>query len=84
MSDDSVQQGSRKFLRRATTLVQTWLQSDLAVRRYELPKSRDSSQDSFGIVSGLQLGSPEKKNHLDIASAESCREYYKGEGGGFP
>jgi hypothetical protein len=36
------------------------------------------------IVLGLQLGSPGKKSHLDVASAESCREYYKGEGGGFP
>ncbi len=35
-------------------------------------------------VSGLHLGSPEKKSHLDVASARSCREYYKGEGGGFP
>jgi hypothetical protein len=35
-------------------------------------------------VLGLQLGSPGKKSHLDVASAESCREYYKGEGGGFP
>jgi hypothetical protein len=37
-----------------------------------------------GIVSGLHLGSPGKKSHLDVASAQSCREYYKGEGGGFP
>jgi hypothetical protein len=35
-------------------------------------------------VSRLQLGSPGKKNHLDVASAESCRVYYMGEGGGFP
>jgi hypothetical protein len=35
-------------------------------------------------VPGLQLGSPGKKSHLDVALAESCREYYKGEGGGFP
>jgi hypothetical protein len=35
-------------------------------------------------VSGLHLGSPEKKSHLDVALAESCREYYQGEGGGFP
>jgi hypothetical protein len=35
-------------------------------------------------VSGLLLGSPGKKSHLDVASALSCREYYKGEGGGFP
>jgi hypothetical protein len=37
-----------------------------------------------GTISGLQLGSPGKKSHLDVALAESCREYYKGEGGGFP
>jgi hypothetical protein len=37
-----------------------------------------------GIVSGLQLGSPGKKSHLDVASVESCRVYYMGEGGGFP
>jgi len=37
-----------------------------------------------GTVSGLQLGSPGKKSHLDVASTESCRVYYMGEGGGFP
>jgi hypothetical protein len=37
-----------------------------------------------GTISGLHLGSPEKKSHLDVASARSCRENYKGEGGGFP
>jgi hypothetical protein len=36
------------------------------------------------IVSGLHFGSPEKKSHLDVVFARSCREYYKGEGGGFP
>jgi hypothetical protein len=35
-------------------------------------------------ISGLPLGSPGKKSHLDVASVESCRVYYKGEGGGFP
>jgi hypothetical protein len=35
-------------------------------------------------VSGLFLGSLGKKSHLDVASAESCIEYYMGEGGGFP
>ncbi len=58
--------------------------SDLIVGRYELPKSRDSNRDSFGTILGLQLGSPGKNSHLDVALAESCREYYKGEGGGFP
>ncbi len=37
-----------------------------------------------GTVSGLLLGNPRKKCHSNVASAESCREYYKGEGGGFP
>ncbi len=37
-----------------------------------------------GTVSGLHLGSPGKKSHLDVAFARSCREYYKGEGCDFP
>jgi len=44
-----------------------------------------------GIISGQfrdsNLGvswSLGKKSHLDVASAERCREYYMGEGGGFP
>jgi len=36
------------------------------------------------IVSGLHFGSPRKKNHLDASAAKSCREYYMGEGCGFP
>jgi hypothetical protein len=36
------------------------------------------------IVSGLLLGSPETKNHSDVGAAKRCREYYMGEGGGFP
>jgi hypothetical protein len=38
---------------------------------------------SLGI-SGLPLGSPKTKCHLDMALAERHRVYYKGEGGGFP
>jgi len=37
-----------------------------------------------GKILGLPLRNPEKKSHLDVASMESCRVYYKGEGGGFP
>jgi len=37
-----------------------------------------------GTVSGLHFGSPNKMCHSDVASATSRREYYKGEGGGFP
>ncbi len=38
----------------------------------------------LGTVSGLQLGSPGKKSHLDVASAVRRIEYYMGEAGGFP
>jgi len=43
---------------------------------------------SFGspaeTVSRLHFGSPNKMCHSDVASATSRREYYKGQGGGFP
>jgi hypothetical protein len=45
-------------------------------------KRRAGSQTR--TISGLLLESPGKKGHSDVASAESCREYYMGEGGGFP
>jgi hypothetical protein len=32
----------------------------------------------FGAISGLPLGSRGKNSHLDVASVESCRVYYKG------
>jgi len=43
-----------------------------------------SSGSPAGIISGLHFGSPNKMCHLDVASATSRREYYMGEGGGFP
>ncbi len=35
-------------------------------------------------ISGLPLGSPGTKSHLDVGPVERCKVYYKGEGGGFP
>ncbi len=35
-------------------------------------------------VSGLLLGSPGTKSHSDVGATEKCKEYYMGEGGGFP
>ncbi len=35
-------------------------------------------------ISGLQFGSPKNLCHLNVASTASYREYYVGEGGGFP
>jgi hypothetical protein len=37
-----------------------------------------------GIVSGLHFGSPGKKCHSDASVAVRRKEYYMGEGGGFP
>jgi hypothetical protein len=37
-----------------------------------------------GIVLGLLLGNPGIKNHSDVGATERHREYYMGEGGGFP
>jgi hypothetical protein len=37
-----------------------------------------------GIISGLHFGSPGKKCHSDARAVVRCREYYMGEGGGFP
>jgi len=73
-----------KMTTRATSLVETLLRSDFAVGSYELPKSRDSTRDNFGTISGLQLGSPRKKSHLDVVPEMWRREYFMGEGGGFP
>jgi hypothetical protein len=35
-------------------------------------------------ISGLPLGSPGTKSHLDVGLVERHKVYYKGEGGGFP
>ncbi len=35
-------------------------------------------------ISGLPLGSPRTKCHLDASPVVNHRVYYKGEGGGFP
>jgi len=43
-----------------------------------------SSRSPAGTIPGLHFGTPNKMCHLDVASATSRREYYMGEGGGFP
>jgi hypothetical protein len=37
-----------------------------------------------GTVSGLHFGSPRTNSHLGVGVVEQRREYYMGEGGGFP
>jgi len=39
--------------------------------------------DSTLAISGLSLGSPRTKSHLDVGLVERHKVYYKGEGGGF-
>jgi hypothetical protein len=38
----------------------------------------------IGTVSRLLIWSPGTKSHLDVGAAKRHREYYMGEGGGFP
>jgi hypothetical protein len=35
-------------------------------------------------VAGVPLGSPETKSHSNVGAAGRHKEYYMGEGGGFP
>ncbi len=37
-----------------------------------------------GTILGLLFGSPETKNHSNLNATKRHREYYMGEGGGFP
>jgi hypothetical protein len=46
--------------------------------------SVQSSGSPAGSPSGLHFESPNEMCHSDVASATSRKEYYKGEGGGFP
>jgi hypothetical protein len=43
-----------------------------------------SSGSPAGTISGLHFGSPGNLCHSDVASAPRRKEYYMGEGGGFP
>jgi hypothetical protein len=67
-----------KISTRATSLVQTSSQSDLAVGSYDLPKSRDSNRDSFGTILGLQLGSPRKKKPFGCSLGEVAQRILYG------
>jgi hypothetical protein len=80
-SELRVRHGVGKISTRATTLVHTSSRLDSEVGSYERSKSRDSNRDSFGTPS---WESREKKPFGCIALAERWREYYMGEGGGFP
>jgi len=78
---EGVQHTFGKLSTRATTLLLTALQSDVCLQSYRAPKSRESHLAQFW---DSHSGIPGEKSHLDVGSVASHREYYKGEGGGFP
>jgi hypothetical protein len=52
-------------------------------------KLHRNQRSTWKVMGSQNRGSPnggsfEIKNHLDVASIERCKIYYKGEGGGFP
>jgi hypothetical protein len=56
----------------------------LCSRELWAPKVLGLHPGQFRDNFGTPTWESREKNHLDVASAESCRKYYKGEGGGFP
>jgi hypothetical protein len=81
LAADNVRHTVGKFSTRATTLLQTAPQSEVCLRSYGAPKSRESQLARFR---DSHLGVLGEKSHLDVGHVERCRVYYKGEGGGFP
>ncbi len=81
MFDSGLRHGVGKLSTRATTLLQTALQSEVCSQSYGAPKSQKSHLARFR---DSHSGVPGKKSHLDVTSVASHRVYYKGEGGGFP
>jgi len=73
-----------------TTLKSSWRELQHWFRTRPDPSSGrgamaiQSSGSPAGTLSGLHFGSPNKMCHSDVASATSRKEYYMGEGGGFP
>jgi hypothetical protein len=76
----NVQHTVGKLSTRDTTFLQTSLQRRSARQVMHLQSHGNPNYGNFRTP----IWSPETKNHLDVAPVESCRVYYKGEGGGFP
>ncbi len=70
-----------KLSKRATSLLQTSSQSEVWTRSYELPKVPRVQTET---VLGLLLGNHGTKSHSDVSAVSKRREYYMGEGDGFP
>jgi hypothetical protein len=73
-----------KLSRRATSLLKPHPNRRFEQRVMSCQSPGSLNRDNLGTVSGLSLGSPGTKSHLDVAPMEWRRIYYMGEGGGFP
>jgi hypothetical protein len=71
-------------LERARRGIQLWFRPHRDRTLQSGVMSSQSPRTPLRTISELQLGSPGKNSHFDVASVERHREYYKGEGGGFP
>ncbi len=82
---------SRRHLEKCDTTLKSF-QRDLQLWFRTHPDSNSgrgamavqSSGSLAGTLLGFHFGSPNKMCHSNVASATSRREYYMGEGGGFP
>jgi hypothetical protein len=64
--------------------LQLWFRTRLNPSLRQGAMAVQSSGSPAGTLSGLHFGSPNKMCHSNVASATNRREYFMGEGGGFP
>jgi hypothetical protein len=73
-----------------TPLESSWQELQVCFKPHPNRRSKQrvmtqwSDRVQTGTISGLLLGSPRIKSHLDVGAVERHRKYYMGEGGGFP
>jgi hypothetical protein len=71
-------------LERSRQVVQLWFRPHCDRTLQSGVMAVQSFGNPGGIISGLHFGNPKNLCHLDVASTAICKEYYMGEGGGFP
>ncbi len=71
-------------LKRSQRGLQLWLRPRHDRTLQSGVMSSQSSGTPIETILGLHFESPKNLCHLDVASTASCKEFYMGEGGGFP
>jgi hypothetical protein len=71
-------------LERSWRELQLWFRAHCDWTLQSRVMGSQSSGSPIRTISGLHFGSPKNLCHLDVGSAARCREYYMGEGHGFP